>query len=142
MTDETDRTAGERSSATDDANRTNDDAESTTNGGATDANGNEPMTTKSTTPETDESTREPNAAEKSTVERLTTVLNYAVLGGLLLLAVVSALQLYFAVDRTIATFVAYEYRGPVRAAFNLAVLLVAALGISLQLRRLSGSEGA
>jgi hypothetical protein len=75
-----------------------------------------------------------------TVDRLRTVLNYAVLAGLLLLAVLSAVQLYWAISRTISTFVVYEYRAPVQAAFNLVVLLVAALGISVQLRRLTGSD--
>jgi hypothetical protein len=77
-----------------------------------------------------------------TVDRLRTVLNYAVLAGLLLLAVLSAVQLYWAISRTISTFVVSEYRAPVQAAFNLVVLLVAALGISVQLRRLTGSDAA
>jgi hypothetical protein len=86
----------------------------------------------------------PGASDASdgseTVERLRTVLNYAVLAGLLLLAVLSAMQLYWAISRTISTFVVYEYRAPVQAAFNLVVFLVAALGISVQLRRLTGSD--
>lgn len=104
-----------------------------------DVHGDTTMTTESTT-ETGEPTRESSADEWGTVDRLRRTLNYAVLGGLLLLAAVSAVQLYLAVGRTISTFVVYEYRAPLMVAFNLVVLLLAALGISLQLRRLSGSE--
>ncbi|MDS0299603.1 hypothetical protein NDI76_12705 [Halogeometricum sp. S1BR25-6] len=106
---------------------------------AADADGDTTMPTDSTT-ETGAPTREPSDDEGSAVDRLRTTLNYAVLGGLLLLAAISAVQLYLAVGRTISTFVVYEYRAPLMVAFNLAVLLLAALGISLQLRRLSGSE--
>lgn len=107
--------------------------------GAENAREDTAMTTESTTPEADEPTREPSADDEGTVERLTAALNYAVLAGLLLLAAISAVQLYLAVGRTISTFVVPEYRAPLMVAFNLAVLLSAALGISLQLRRLSGS---
>ena len=103
------------------------------------AHGDTAMTTDSTT-ETGASTRNPNGDGWRSVDRLRTTLNYAVLGGLLLLAAISAVQLYLAVGRTITTFVVYEYRAPLMVAFNLAVLLLAALGISLQLRRLSGAE--
>jgi hypothetical protein len=99
------------------------------------------MSTDSTTEAgTGASTRDPSDDEWRSVDRLRTTLNYVVLGGLLLLAGVSAIQLYLAVGRTISTFVVYEYRAPLLVAFNLAVLLLAALGVSLQLRRLSGSE--
>lgn len=87
----------------------------------------------------DGDTDDGDTGDGDTVERLTSVLNYAVLGGLLLLALVSGVQLYLSVSRTVTTFVVPEYRAPVLAAFNLVVLLVAALGISVQLRRLSSS---
>ena len=64
--------------------------------------------------------------------------NYAVLAGLLLLAFVAVVQLYFAASSVIGTWVAPAYRAPFRAAFNLVVLLLAGLGVSLQLRRLRG----
>ncbi|MFC6824339.1 hypothetical protein [Halopelagius fulvigenes] len=73
---------------------------------------------------------------ESTAEQLKRYLNYAVLAGLVLVALVSVFQLYSAVTRTINTFVTPEYRAPFLAAFNLVVLLVVALGISLQLKRL------
>lgn len=64
--------------------------------------------------------------------------DYAVLAGLLLLAFVAVVQFYFAASSAIGTWVTYEYRAPFRAAFNLVVLLLAGLGVSLQLRRLGG----
>ncbi|RDI72427.1 hypothetical protein [Halopelagius longus] len=73
---------------------------------------------------------------ESTAEQLKRYLNYAVLAGLILVALVSVFQLYSAVTRTINTFVTPEYRAPFLAAFNLVVLLIAALGVSLQLKRL------
>lgn len=76
--------------------------------------------------------------DESTAAQLRRYLNYAVLAGLILVALVSVFQLYSAVTRTINTFVAPEYRAPFLAAFNLFVLLVAALGVSLQLKRLQG----
>ncbi|SFG50989.1 hypothetical protein SAMN04488063_2265 [Halopelagius inordinatus] len=76
--------------------------------------------------------------DRSTAETLKRYLNYAVLAGLILVALVSVFQLYSAVTRTIHTFVTPEYRAPFLAAFNLVVLLVAALGVSLQLKRLQG----
>jgi hypothetical protein len=77
---------------------------------------------------------------ESTADRLRRYLNYAVLAGLMLIALVAVFRLYGAVTRTINTFVTPEYRAPFLAAFNLVVLLVAALGISLQLKRLRESE--
>lgn len=79
---------------------------------------------------------DPSEGGESTAEQLRRYLNYAVLAGLILVALVSVFQLYSAVTRTIDTFVTPEYRAPFLAAFNLAVLLVAALGVSLQLKRL------
>jgi hypothetical protein len=63
-------------------------------------------------------------------------LNYAVLAGLLLLGFVAAIQLYLAGTDLIRTWIEPEYRPAFRAAFNLAVLLLAAVGISYQLNRL------
>lgn len=78
------------------------------------------------------------ASDRTTAETLKRYLNYAVLAGLILVALVSVFQLYSSVTQTIHTFVTPEYRAPFLAAFNLAVLLVAALGVSLQLKRLQG----
>ena len=74
---------------------------------------------------------------RSRIERY---VNYAVLGGLLLLAFVAVVQFYVAASSAIGTWVTYEYRAPFRAVFNLVVLLVAGLGVSVQLRRLRGGD--
>jgi hypothetical protein len=70
--------------------------------------------------------------------RIRTNLYRAALGLFVLLAVVAVVQLYASVNATIATFVAEEYRPLFRAAFNLVVLLVSGIGISLTVRELSG----
>lgn len=90
------------------------------------------------TEQSDRPERPAATSDRTTAETLKRYLNYAVLAGLILVALVSVFQLYSAVTRTINTFVTPEYRAPFLAAFNLAVLLVAALGVSLQLKRLQG----
>ncbi|CQR53444.1 hypothetical protein [Haloferax massiliensis] len=70
-------------------------------------------------------------------ERMRRYLDYAVLAGLLLLALIAALQFYLNASQTITTWVNPEYRAPFQAAFNLVLLLGAALGVSVQLRRLT-----
>jgi hypothetical protein len=87
------------------------------------------------------SPRAPESDDESTAAQLVRYLNYAVLGGLIFVALVAVVQFYWAVTRTINTFVTDEYRAPVLAAFNLVVLLVAALGISIQVSRLRRSDG-
>ncbi|KAB1187884.1 MULTISPECIES: hypothetical protein [Haloferax] len=69
--------------------------------------------------------------------RLRRYLDYAVLVGLLLLALIAALQFYLNASQTISTWVNPEFRAPFQAAFNLVLLLGAAFGISIQLRRLT-----
>jgi len=64
--------------------------------------------------------------------------NYLALAALVVLALVAGIQLYGAVSRTIDQWVVGEYRSLFHAAFNLAVLLVAGAGVSLQLRRVEG----
>ncbi|SEO27774.1 hypothetical protein SAMN04487948_101484 [Halogranum amylolyticum] len=68
-----------------------------------------------------------------------TYVNYAILAGLCLLALVAALQFYLSTSRAIDIWVTREYRSLFQAVFNLVVLLVVSAGISLQLRRLYGS---
>ena len=77
----------------------------------------------------------PDADRESTPRDLRRYLNYAVLAGLVLLALVAGLRFYLAAGATIDRWVAEEYRSLFHAAFNLAVLLLAALGVSAQLRR-------
>ncbi|WP_396612005.1 hypothetical protein ACH9L7_01615 [Haloferax sp. S1W] len=69
--------------------------------------------------------------------RMRRYLDYAVLVGLLLLALIAALQFYLNASQTISTWVNPEYRAPFQAAFNLVLLLGAAFGITVQLRRLT-----
>ncbi|MEA1930776.1 hypothetical protein [Halohasta litorea] len=68
---------------------------------------------------------------------LRSVLNYLALAGLVLFALVSAVQLYAAVGGIINELIAREYRVFFRAAFNLVVLLLCVGGISLQLDRIT-----
>ena len=68
---------------------------------------------------------------------LRTVLNYTALAGLVLLALISAVQLYSAVGSVITQLIAVEYRAFFRAAFNLVVLLLCVGGISMQLDRIT-----
>ena len=64
---------------------------------------------------------------------------YALLGGLTLLALVATLRFYFAASNAIDIWVAREFRPLFQAAFNLVVLLLAAVGISWELRQVSRS---
>lgn len=68
---------------------------------------------------------------------LRTVLDYTALAGLVLFALVSAVQLYAAVGGVITELIAAEYRVFFRAAFNLVVLLLCVGGISFQLDRIT-----
>lgn len=63
--------------------------------------------------------------------------NYLVLVALVVLALVAGIQFYGAVSRTINQWVTAEYRSLFHGAFNLAVLLIAAAGISWQVRRVT-----
>lgn len=72
----------------------------------------------------------------STYERLRRLVDYLLLFGLALVALVTAVQTYTAVDTLIRRFVTDEFRPVVRGGFNLALLLAAVAGVGLQLRRL------
>ena len=92
--------------------------------------------TQSDPPAESRPTDAPDADRESTSRDVRRYLNYAVLAGLVLLALVAGLRFYLAAGATIDRWVADEYRSLFHAAFNLAVLLLAALGVSVQLRRL------
>lgn len=62
------------------------------------------------------------------------------LAGLLLLGIVAAFGFYTSASTAIDRLVTAEYRPMFQAAFNLVVLLVAALGVSVVLRRRSGDN--
>jgi hypothetical protein len=90
------------------------------------------------------SSGDPDADEASdgdTAARVRRGLDYALLGGLVLLGTVAAIQFYLAADRTINVWVTREFRPPFKMVFNLVVLLVVGVGVSRQIRRLTGSDG-
>ncbi|MFC6976387.1 hypothetical protein ACFQL1_19615 [Halomicroarcula sp. GCM10025709] len=62
---------------------------------------------------------------------------WAAFGILVLVALVASLQFYFAASAAVNEFVTRRYRPLFRAGFNLVVVLVAATGISLLVRRLA-----
>jgi len=64
-------------------------------------------------------------------------LQWALFGILVLVLLISTLQFYNAAGSTINTFVAPRFRPPFRMAFNLAMVLVSGLGLSLLVRRLA-----
>jgi hypothetical protein len=60
------------------------------------------------------------------------------LAVLVLLAVVATIRFYLSLSSAIATWVTHEYRDLAQAAFNLVVLLLTGVGISVVIRQLSG----
>ena len=80
------------------------------------------------------------SGEETTATRVRRGLDYALLGGLVLLGLVAAIQFYFAADRTINVWVTREFRPPFKMVFNLVILLVVGVGLSRQLRRLTGGD--
>jgi hypothetical protein len=63
-------------------------------------------------------------------------LNYVLLAGLSLLALIATLQLYFNVSSAINQWITREYRSLFQAAFNLVVLLLVGSAMVWQVRRL------
>ncbi|QKY19728.1 hypothetical protein B4589_004780 [Halolamina sp. CBA1230] len=63
-------------------------------------------------------------------------LNYVLLAGLSLVALIATLQLYFNVSTAINQWVSQEYRPLFQAAFSLAVLLLVGSAMVWQVRRL------
>lgn len=101
----------------------------------------EPMTN----PEDDETVtdrgNDPDADGEGERERgfggdLRRTANYALLAGLLLVALIATLQLYFNVSSVINQWIAYEYQSLFQAAFNLTVLLLVGSALIWQTRRL------
>ena len=68
---------------------------------------------------------------------LRTVLDYVALAGLVLFALIAAVQLYTAVGSIINQWIAREYQVIFNGLFNLVVLLLCVGGISMQLERLN-----
>lgn len=73
---------------------------------------------------------------ESNAGRFRTAVNYLVLAGLGLTLLIAGLQFYTSVSATINQFVAREFRPIVRAVFNLGLVVLAAAGVSIQLRRM------
>lgn len=69
-------------------------------------------------------------------DNLPTLLAWGVLVVCVLFALVAAVGLYQNITRLISVWVGPRYQPAFRAGFNLAVLLLAATGVSLALRRL------
>jgi hypothetical protein len=96
------------------------------------------LSTEMTDTTDDATTEEPASPEDPEADSdLRQKLNYALLAGLSLLALIAALQFYLNASSVINQWVTHEYRSLFQAAFNLAVLLVAAAGISRQVSRLT-----
>jgi hypothetical protein len=91
--------------------------------------------------ETETGTDADAESTRNTAVRVRRGLDYALLGGLVLLGAFAALQFYLAADRTINVWVTREYRPPFKMVFNLVILLVVGVGVSRQIRRLTGSGG-
>lgn len=68
------------------------------------------------------------------------VVELAALAGLVLLGVIAALGFYDSASTAIDQLVASEFRALFQAAFDLVVLLAAAVGVSVLLRRRAGSS--
>jgi hypothetical protein len=77
--------------------------------------------------------RDAGADEGRNVRR---TLNYVLLAGLSLLALIATLQLYFNVSSAINQWISREYRSLFQAAFNLVVLLLVGSAMVWQVRRL------
>ena len=68
---------------------------------------------------------------------ITTYVQWGALVGLLVLAMIAAIQFYTSASRAISLWITSEYVPIFQAGFNLVLLLLAAIGISLLTRRLS-----
>lgn len=68
-------------------------------------------------------------------------LHWGALVGLGLLAAAATLQLYGSATRAIRLWVTSDFQPVFVATFNLVVLLVAAIGISIVLKRMAGDDG-
>lgn len=97
----------------------------------------EPDTSANADPEADGGRTEATPSEPSSGTRFRTAVNYLALAGLGLTLLVAGIQFYASVTASIDRFVAREFQPLVRAVFNLALVVLAAAGISIQLRRIT-----
>ena len=80
------------------------------------------------------------STDSSIIDRsvpITTYVQWGALVGLLVLAAIAAIQFYTSASRAISLWITSEYVPIFQAGFNLVILLLAAIGISLLTRRLS-----
>lgn len=75
-------------------------------------------------------------SEDTTGSRVERYVRYLLVAGLALLALIAMLRFYFAASSMIDTWITREYRSLFQALFNLAILLLAAAGISWQARKI------
>lgn len=80
----------------------------------------------------------PDPEEDGRRRRLGDLLDKAALGAFVFVALVTAIGFYRYTGATVRTWVDPAYQPIVLAAFNLALLFVAAAGVSVQLRRIGG----
>ncbi|MFB6244547.1 MAG: hypothetical protein ABEH80_10640 [Halobaculum sp.] len=84
----------------------------------------------------DSDTSEDDSDDSLLNERFRRWVNYLLLAGLSLVALVSGIRVYTAVDTLIRRFVNPEFQPLFQGAFNLALLLLAVAGVTYQLRRM------
>jgi len=101
------------------------------------------MSSEDTSPSTETSTKSDTdmtdtaeGSERTTRRDVSRLVRYALLAGLTLLALIALVRLYFAVSNAIDLWITREFRSLFHAAFNLVVLVLAAIGISWQIRSL------
>lgn len=92
------------------------------------------MTETATDPD-DEPDDTDEATETPLPEKMTAYLLWGTVAVLFLVGVVAFVGLYRSVGSIIDIWIAPDFRPLVRAAFNLAVVLVCALGLSVLIRR-------
>ena len=101
----------------------------------TDHESDEPMTE---TAETDATESAPDEDESSsTAARVRRGVDYLLLAGLAIFALVAAIGFYTSMQGVIRTWIEPDFRPVVNAAFNLVVLFVVGAGLVRQVRRLS-----
>ncbi len=93
------------------------------------------MTETATDPETDESNDTDEDTESALPERMTAYLIWGTVAVLFLVGVIAFVGLYRSVGSIIDIWIAPDFRPLFRAAFNLAVVFVCALGLSVLIRR-------
>lgn len=90
--------------------------------------------------ETDTETPDPSVGQPTKTRDVRTYLYQAALVGFTLLAAGATVQLYGSASRAIRIWVAPDFQPVFVAAFNVVVLLIAAIGISVVLKRMSDNR--